>query len=199
MINEPNEITELLIQKLSKYAIGKIRVRDIATKEMNDTTIIEHLYFLKSYGIAEYVREDDNYAIILKNFTKALKAGGIKQFIENEEAKLSEKDNPIQNITENYHNSFVNKGDNNSQSGINHVSGLSVRGNNLDSAISITLNPNDQAAVAQKQDQNVSQEMFKLSNIFNKIYKWTDHKLISIIIFATLTFLVKLAWEYFQK
>lgn len=200
MINEPNEITESLIQKLAKHKIGKIRIRDIATKEMNDTMIIEHLYFLKSYDIAEHVRGDDNYAIILKNFTKVLKSGGVRQYIENEEAKLSPKENPIQNITENYHNSFVNKGDNNSQSGINQVpGGLSVRGNNLDNVISITLNPNDQTAIAQKQDQNVSQETFKLFNIFNKIYKWTDHKLISLIIFAILTFLVGLVWKYFEK
>lgn len=83
MINEPNDITELLIKELSKSKIGKMKIRDISIPNTPFSTIIEHVKFLESYNVAKFSQQDnDNYAVILDNLVKVMQAGGIKQYLE---------------------------------------------------------------------------------------------------------------------
>ena len=75
------------------------------------------------------------------------------------------------------------------------VQGLDFE-NSRDNTISVNLNPKDQANEPKKAPQNTSEE--NKDTIWKKIYKWTDHKLISMIIYAILGFIIALILKHFN-
>jgi hypothetical protein len=70
--------------------------------------------------------------------------------------------------------------------------GQGLGGNMLSKSNSTILDP----ARHRLQPNDDAKTIVKKETIWNKIYKWTDHKLISIIIFSILTFLMTLLLNY---
>ena len=160
----------------TNYALQK----DLSPKAIND--IIKHL---NEIGLIKVNVNLPKNAILVEATAKG------KGFLEKPYDIFNTNHVMIDNSkNENYHNAIVAKGDNISQSGINQVSDLSVLGNHLDNAISVNLSPNDQAKQPQNAAQNTSEG--NKDTILKKIYKWTDHKLISMIIYGIVAFILGL-------
>lgn len=137
------------------------------------------------YDLVNNPNHTENKVILKTNGVIAYKEGGWKKYlirIENEKnEKIKLLNTPSIKVAG---NAII--GDNN----VNNHLGLV----NLESSHSLTnLEPTINAPQPKKDDQKTHK-----SNIFNKIYKWTDHKLISGIILLILGFFLSRILSHFN-
>lgn len=129
------------------------------------------------YDVAKKADHGFDRVILRPNGIKAYMSGGWKKYLIEIEKRKVEKEKQLKRPNISIGGNAI-IGDNNAN---NHL-GL---GNLESSHNSTNLEPTMYAPQPKKADQKTDE-----SNIFNKIYKWTDHKLISGIILLILGFFI---------
>ena len=129
------------------------------------------------YDLVKLANHGFDRVVLRPNGIKAYKSGGWKKYLNDVDQLKAEKERLARQPKINVGGNAI-IGDNNSN---NHL-GLGDLESSHNSTI---LEPTINAAQPKKEDQKTQE-----SSILNKIYKWTDHKLISGIILLILGFFI---------